>query len=259
MAIEVFKRYENKYMLNELLYYRILAEVSKRMNPDPFNENGKPYQICNIYYDTEDSSFIRHSLEKPVYKEKLRLRSYGTPDSESTVYLGIKKKYKGIVGKRRTALKLSEAYDFLTKKVIENPDPERMNLQVIKEIEYILQTNKMVPKMNISYLRMAFFDKDLPDFRVSFDSQILARDYNLKLEEGPYGTPLIPSNFRLMEVKASLSAPLWFVRLLSDNKIYPTGFSKYGTAYMTLNNNEKENLQCLNQYLQQKQQTAVYR
>ena len=97
MAIEVFNRYEKKYMLDEHTFRRLLERINDYVEPDKYNLNGQFYSICNIYYDTDDNRLIRSSIEKPVYKEKLRMRSYGTPCGEDKVFLEIKKKYNGIV------------------------------------------------------------------------------------------------------------------------------------------------------------------
>ena len=113
MAIEVFNRYEHKYMLNRDAFEKIVELLDERMEMDSYNKNRTPYTISNIYYDTPDDYLIRASLDRPVYKEKLRLRAYGVPDENGRVYLEIKKKFKGLVNKRRTGLCLSEAYDFL--------------------------------------------------------------------------------------------------------------------------------------------------
>lgn len=106
MAIEVFSRYEKKYLLTEDVYLWLLDKITPYMEPDKFNKNGQLYNIANIYYDTPKDALIRASIEKPVYKEKLRLRSYGVPSLNDKVFLEIKKKYKGLVNKRRTTLRL---------------------------------------------------------------------------------------------------------------------------------------------------------
>ena len=113
MAIEVFNRYEHKYMLDREMYRQIVKIIEQHMEIDSHNENHKPYTIANIYYDTPDNYLIRTSLSKPEYKEKLRLRAYGIPSQESKVFLEIMKKFRGVVNKRRTKLKLAEAYNFI--------------------------------------------------------------------------------------------------------------------------------------------------
>ena len=230
MAIEVFNRYEHKYLLDADTYRKVLPVIREHMEMDAYNIGGKPYTIANIYYDTPDDYLIRRSLESPAYKEKLRLRSYGVPKGEDTVYLEIKKKYAGLVNKRRSALHLAEAYDFAdTGKAPQEND--YMNPQVVKEITYFLSRYHLEPKVYIAYDRVAFFEKDNPDLRISFDSGIRSRRYDLHLESGDHGTLLLPNSLYLMEIKTALAKPLWLTRLLSEHALRRSSFSKYGTEF----------------------------
>lgn len=190
MAIEVFNRYEHKYILDRETYKKIIRIMDIRMEADKYNKNHKPYTIANIYYDTADDYLIRTSLSKPAYKEKLRLRAYGVPNEDDMVFLEIKKKYMGLVNKRRTALKLSESYEFINSGV----PPERadyMNGQVLGEIEYFLLVRNVVPKLYLAYDRIAYFERGNPDLRISFDFGIRSRRYDVALELGDYGAPLL--------------------------------------------------------------------
>lgn len=226
MAIEVFNRYEHKYIINEKTYKKILPELFPYMEADAYNKGGRPYTITNLYYDTPDSYLIRASLESPVYKEKLRLRAYGVPKANDTVYLEIKKKYMGLVNKRRTPLCLNEAYRFAKdgKAPLKSPG---LNRQVACEIAYFLSVYRPVPKICISYERTAFFEKG-GDLRISFDSDILSRRDDLFLESGLHGTQLLPKGVYLMEIKTASAMPLWLCETLSELKIRRTSFSKYG-------------------------------
>ncbi len=230
MAIEVFNRFENKYMIDSDTFFKLKQRLSDFMEADAYNKKYDTYSISNIYYDTEDSHLIRTSLAKPDYKEKLRLRSYGTPDADAKVYVEIKKKFCGLTNKRRSAMKLSDAYTFLANGEIPELKPG-MNPQVLREIEYILQQHRLVPSLYLAYDRRAYFGIGEHDLRVSFDRNIRSRRYDLFLEAGDYGDMLLDDGMWLMEVKSSESIPLWFARLLSEHKIYPTSFSKYGTVY----------------------------
>lgn len=230
MAIEVFSRYEKKYIVDREQVEWLRKKISEYMIVDKYNRDGKLYNIANIYYDTKEDSLVAKSIEKPLYKEKLRLRSYGVPDISDKVFLEIKKKYKGLVNKRRTRLELSEAYDLIENGVIpENKD--YINPQVLKEIEYFLSMYDLEAKAYITYDRFAYFSKTDNDFRLTFDTNIRTRRENLRLEAGNYGTPLMGEDFWLMEVKSLYAFPLWFVKLLSDNSIYSNSFSKYGNEY----------------------------
>lgn len=230
MAIEVFNRYEHKYLLDEETFHNVIGILDLHMVHDSHNINHEFYTIANIYYDTADNYLIRNSLAKPDYKEKLRLRSYGNTDKNSKVFLELKKKYNGIVYKRRTKLTLNEAYEF-TKTGIPPELKPYMNAQVIREIEYFLTLYKPVPKIYLAYDRIAYFEKENPDLRISIDTNIRSRRYDLQFEKGDYGEQLLQQNIYLMEIKTSLAKPLWLTHMLSEFNIRRKSFSKYGTEY----------------------------
>lgn len=254
MAIEVFNRYEKKYMLNAIQYEKLIAAIQPYMVVDAYNREKEFYEISNIYYDTSDDALIRASIEKPVYKEKLRVRSYGTPDCSDNVFVEIKKKYKGIVNKRRTVMPLTQAYGYLNEGREPDMENHQMNRQVFREIDYFCKLYHLVPKVYLSYQRRAYFEKNDGDFRVTFDKQITTRRYDLKLENGSYGEQLLPDSMYLMEIKINRAVPLWFTRILSELAVYPVSFSKYGTEYKNfIAENSRKNegeKRCLNQYLQ---------
>lgn len=138
----------------------LIFQIADYMNPDAYNRNGEAYRISNIYYDTENDQLIRASIEKPVYKEKLRLRAYGTPELTDNVFVEIKKKYNGIVNKRRTSMTLQEAYDYLDDDICPDNREGRINRQVLKEIDYFKNFYHLQPKVYLSYDRFAYFEKD---------------------------------------------------------------------------------------------------
>lgn len=230
MAIEVFNRYEHKYLLDENTYKKVADVMDEHMELDKYNAGRRPYTIANIYFDTEDDYLIRTSLSKPVYKEKLRLRAYGVPNESSRVYLEIKKKFRGIVNKRRTALTLGEAYSFTkTGKVSERK--EYMNAQVINEISYFLKCYDLKPRVYLAYDRIAYFEKGNDDLRISFDRNIRSRRCDLALESGDYGNALLNEDIYLMEIKMSRAVPLWLTHMLTELDIKRQSFSKYGAEY----------------------------
>lgn len=230
MAIEVFNRYEKKYIVDTKTFLMLQGELADYMELDAYNRQNETYSIANIYYDTDDSQLIRSSLEKPKYKEKLRLRAYGKPQSDSRVYIEIKKKFSGLVNKRRSSIKLSDACKFIESGVMPEFEPH-MNRQVLCEIHYLLMQYKLSPKLYLSYDRRAYFSTGQQDLRISFDTNILTRRTDLKLESGIYGIPLLQQDRWIMEVKAGRSMPVWLAHLLAEHKIYPVSFSKYGTEY----------------------------
>lgn len=230
MAIEVFNRFEYKYKMDEVTFKKVIEIMDQHMTVDSHCIDHSLYTIANIYYDTDDDYLIRTSLAGPVYKEKLRMRAYGVPEKNGKVFLEIKKKYKGLVNKRRTTLMLDEAYSFC--KTGEAPEAAQyMNGQVVNEIEYFLERYKPVPKVYIAYDRLAYFEKGNDDLRISFDTNIRTRRYDLSLEAGDYGEPLLEKGIWLMEIKTSRAIPMWLADMLSSLGIRRKSFSKYGTEF----------------------------
>lgn len=261
MVKEAFNRHEIKFLINQDQFQRIEGKLMKHMEPDEYNKTHAFYTICNIYYDTIDSHLIRNSLSKPKYKEKLRLRAYGIPKEDDKVYLEIKKKVCGMVNKRRTILKLQEAYDFVSTGI--KPEiMEYMNRQVVNEIEYLLKIYDLEPKLYLAYDRKALFSKEDRDLRITFDTNIRTRRYDLKLENGDYGESLLESGQWVMEVKTEKSIPIWLSKMLSDHRIFSSSFSKYGREHQKIllkNRNLKgEANVCLKQYLTQPQLIPKY-
>ena len=206
---------------------------------DCHNEGNETYTIANIYFDTSDDYLIRTSLSKPDYKEKLRLRSYGIPNNNSKVFLEIKKKFNGIVNKRRTVLRLDEAYEFLETGIMPKIEPY-MNPQVLRELEYFLKIYDLSPKLYLAYDRIAYYERQNSDLRISFDSNIRSRRYDLRLECGDYGDRLLSEDVYLMEIKTSLAKPLWLTHMLAEFDIKRRSFSKYGTEFKNTTNKQKE-------------------
>lgn len=232
MAICTFKRKELKYFVTPLQYELIKNELLKHMEYDQYCQNGASYMIYNLYFDTQDDAVIRRSIQKPYYKEKLRLRAYQPLSSGfEPIFLELKKKIGGTVSKRRLILPYNSAMEFVTHGKI----PETTNVrdgQVLTEIRWFLQRNDVYPKVYISYERVAFFGRSDSGLRVSFDQNILTRRSCVDLIKGDYGAPLLEDKM-LMEIKCQGSIPLWLTHILSEQKIYRTSFSKYGTEFKT--------------------------
>lgn len=219
----VFKRYEIKYLLTLEQKQKILQAMEPHMALDGYGRT----TIRNIYFDTDNYRLIRRSIDKPAYKEKLRVRSYAQADAHSTVFVELKKKYQTVVYKRRIALPEIEAMQWLTG---EGSCPK--DTQISREVDYVLAYYETLrPAVFLSYEREAYYEKNGGDFRVTFDDTILCRQEELSLEAKVYGTPLLPDGRVLMEIKCSGGVPLWMTRILSEEQIYRTSFSKYGTAY----------------------------
>lgn len=222
----VFKRYEIKYRVTEEQRQAVLRAMEPYMSIDDFGLT----TIRNLYFDTDDYILARHSIAKPDFKEKLRIRSYARASKDSTVFMELKRKYDGVVYKRRVGLTESEADSWTAGRGA--PLIHREHPQLAGEIDYFLGLyGDLKPVVYLSYDREAYRMKDGSDFRVTFDSRIKARDYDISLESDVYGTDLIGEGEYLMEIKCSGGIPLWMTSVLSAEGIYKTSFSKYGTAY----------------------------
>ena len=223
MAQLVFSRKEMKYFVPIDRFYDFKAEIDKHMKADEYGE----YAACNVYYDTDVFNLIRMSLDRPMYKEKLRMRSYGVPGPDSKVFLEIKKKFDGMVYKRRETLTYTQACDFLDRGIY----PVEHDSQIMRELRYFMQLHKPKPTLYLSYDRMAFKGIAEKDLRLTFDSNIRYRFENVHLHEGNYGETLLPPDMHLMEIKMSTAMPLWLTGLLDQYQIRRTSFTKYGRIY----------------------------
>ena len=219
----VFRRYELKYLLDPRQKAAVLAAMEPHMQPDRYGRTC----IRNIYFDTDTYRLIRHSIEKPAYKEKLRIRSYRPAGDRDMVFVELKKKFDGVVYKRRLQLPLDTALGWLDGSL-----PCPVASQIGREIEYFRSFyGSLSPRVLLTYERVAYFSEEQPDFRVTFDENIQARQEQLQLDGSPEGQALLPEGMTLMEIKCAGGIPLWLTRVLTEKKIYKTSFSKYGTAY----------------------------
>lgn len=221
-----FKRYEKKYLLSADQYDSFRRQLDGYIQPDEYFKS----TVCSVYYDTERFDFIRNSIEAPVYKEKLRVRSYNVPTADSLVFVELKEKFKGLVYKRRIAMSAAEAVDYLAGRT-ELADDSQMG----REIDWFLHTNDVAPKVFLACDREAYVGVEDNELRITFDRDIRWRADELDLTLGSHGEAITAPGQVLMEIKMPMSSPLWLARMLSDNGIFPTGFSKYGVCY-------KENL-----------------
>ncbi len=219
----IFSRYEIKYLLSSRQQQELMAVMEPYMRLDDYGHT----VIRNVYFDTDTFRLIRHSLEKPVYKEKLRIRSYRKAEQDSEVFVELKKKYDSVVYKRRVALPEHEAFDWLCGSGFRPGDS-----QIVEEIEYFRTYYRTLqPACFLSYERDAFCPLTGDDFRVTFDSRIVSREEDMSLETDVWGTQLLEPGQVLMEIKTPGGIPLWMTDFLTSNHIYQTSFSKYGEAY----------------------------
>lgn len=231
MDISTFKRYELKYLVGRGEAESFARKLASRMDLDEHCPDGSGYRISSVYFDTSDRAIIRHSLSHPLYKEKLRMRSYGGPkQDDDPVFLEIKKKFDGVIGKRRATMTLRQAEDFVGTGLRPRLDGY-MNNQVASEIANFLNTYEVRPSAYIGYTRVAFSGAQERGLRVTFDADIVARRADASLRRPSYGERIIGEEQILMEVKFSTSVPLWLAVMLSEAGFHRQGFSKYGAEH----------------------------
>ena len=224
--MNVFQRRELKFLLNEDQCAIVQEALHNRMTPDAYGLN----TICNLYYDTPDYRLIRHSLSHPVYKEKIRLRSYGMAKPDADVFLELKKKYKGVVYKRRVKVTEPEATAFMNKH-----GPLRQQNQISREIQYFRDFYQTLsPRVYLCYDREAWYDPVDSGFRMTLDRNVRYRTTDLSLTSPFGGRTILEPGQTLLEVKAEGAVPLWLVELLTREQIYKQSFSKYGRAYLQM-------------------------
>ena len=222
----VFQRYEIKYLITRTQKDLILRGMEPHMVLDEYGRT----VIRNIYFDTADYRLVRRSIERPVFKEKLRIRSYGQAAPESTVFVELKRKYRGTVYKRRLPLCEERAMQW-TRGVCPCPS----DTQISREIDYFLSCyGTLRPTVFLSCEREAYRSLNGGSFRVTFDDTVLCRETDLSLGADVYGAPLLEDGQVLMEIKCAGGIPLWMTGVLSRERIYKTSFSKYGAAYQKL-------------------------
>lgn len=223
MAQTNFRRYEVKYKLTINQYEKLLKTLPNTMKLDDYGR----HKISNIYFDTDDYRIIRHSLEKPKYKEKLRVRCYGNPDENSKAFVELKKKFNGVVYKRRFHTSQKEALDFLCYN-----EKCSVDTQISREISYFKDSYENIkPRVYLSYEREAYYCQEDENFRLTFDFNIKSRETDVSFYESNYDREVLSDEYVLLEVKTVLGMPKWFLNYLSENEVYKTSFSKYGTAY----------------------------
>ena len=233
--INVFARHEIKYILTADQRRTVMRGIKDRMIPDPHGIS----TIRNIYYDTPDYRLIRRSLEKPNYKEKIRLRSYGSPTEDTVVFLELKKKFDKVVYKRRVELKERDAEKYMAGELGLDEFKERIaevsNPQIAKEIDYFKSIYKnLKPMVYLSYDRCAYFSEEDESLRITFDKNIRWRGNDVRLTSAEGGEDLLAEGESLMEIKTATALPIWLVEVLNQAKARPASFSKYGNAYKSI-------------------------
>lgn len=221
--LSTFKRVETKYLLDGYQYNELMKRLEDIARVDEYGKTS----ILNIYYDTPSWELIKTSLDKPVYKEKLRLRTYGIPEDDTNAFVEIKKKYDGIVYKRRMNMPYKKAFDYLLGECKSGQDS-----QISREIDAFLDFYaQLEPAMAISYDRIALKGIYDPDLRITFDTNIRWRTDDLSLKYGNIGKDILEKDQCLMELKIVGAVPLDLAHIFSEIGIYKVSFSKYGKGF----------------------------
>ncbi len=216
-----FKRYEIKYLLTDEQRDRLRILMDHHMVPDEWG----PSTVCNVYYDTPTHVLVRRSAEHPDYKEKVRVRSYGVAKPGDPVFVELKKKYDGVVYKRRCAMDADRVPTFLA-------GHDRPTTQIERELDFTCKRyGGLVPSFFIAYDREAFYATDDHEFRMTFDTRVRSRTTNLRLDATDEAEQFLEDGLNLLEVKAGGAVPLWLVEFFSGEGIYKTRFSKVGMAW----------------------------
>lgn len=217
-----FRRIEIKYVFPEEKCADLMARIQEFLKRDDYSHS----TIRNLYYDTEDYRLIRASIDKPLFKQKLRIRSYGAPGENIPVFIELKKKMDGVVFKNRILLPLQEALRHL-----DDGEPFTGSSRTEREIQWFAASLPLKPKAFLAYERESWKGVSLPELRITFDRNITYRENGLSFADGLDGLPILDPANVLMEIKALGAMPLWLSRALADTAIYPCGFSKYGKGY----------------------------
>jgi len=227
----IFKRRERKYLITKEQGAALQRLITRYAEIDRQGE----YLIQDLYYDTDNWDIICKAIEKPLFREKLRLRFYGQYNCECPVFLEIKRKFKGTVYKRRIAFPLSNLKNCGVMDIVSAFDS-----QIAREICYFLQVNQVSEKIHIAYKRTAFIGVEDKGLRITFDRNIVFHlcSFNNNYffyEHNPdnyNGCQILNDNQVLMEIKTEGAIPLWLTRALGENNIFPVSFSKFGVSYV---------------------------
>ena len=220
MSIKIIDRYEQKYFITNEQYNSLIEKVGSNLEKDKYFKE----RIYNIYFDNDNMDLINRSMDKPMYKEKVRLRSYEVPNDDSIVFLEIKKKYKDNSNKRRIELTYKDALNYIYNGILP------VNNQIMNEIDYCFKKYNLKPKTGINYDRIAYYFKEDKNVRLTFDNNVEYRFNNKEINN----SNILFKNGYIMEIKTFNGLPKWFIDVLNELNIYPVSYSKIGKIYSKL-------------------------
>jgi hypothetical protein len=237
----VFARQEKKYLLAPGVGERLLARLGGALTAD----DPGPTRITNLYLDTLNYLLIRRSIEKPDFKEKLRVRAYGSVANDShPVFLEVKKKYLGTVYKRRVRMTLREVQRFVEDGIMpplaaslprrSNPEKAALNRQIMAEMRWAFERyGRLAPVFRVEYERCAYaYRAGSASLRLTIDRDACWSRGRWEMEDGSVRSyPLLAAGTGLMEIKTTAPLPLSLAHVLDELELYPRSFSKVGCAY----------------------------
>lgn len=238
MAIEVFKRKEQKYLITLDQYSLLLEQIMPYMRSDKFGIDGR-YIVSSLYFDSDDHKIYFETKNKLAFRQKLRLRIYNETGIDETAFFEVKQKHRKVVNKRRMLLPLKEAYLYLEKGNEQHLNEfHTSNSQVLREIDHFRTLYELKPEMVVSYERHALHGIDDSELRITFDFNLRCRNDDLLLEHGSDGEYFIDGNLIVMEIKVNDSVPLWLTRILQALQCEQRSASKYCTSVELLQRNQ---------------------
>lgn len=230
LAIEIFCRREQKYLITKEQYGQLIEELSTRMRSDKNGKEGK-YTVASLYFENDEKQIYFETKNKLKYRQKLRLRVYGETDLDGIAFFEVKQKHQNVINKRRLTIPLAEAYRYLREgKQSDLSQFHVSNQQVLKEIDYFINYYQLSPKMIVSYDRHAMHGTEDENLRITFDFNLRCRKEDLQLEHGTYGKHFIDPNLVIVEVKVDHSVPLWLARSLQKIHCEQRSASKFCTS-----------------------------
>lgn len=219
----IIDRYEQKYLLTKDNFNYLINLIDDYLVKDKYFKE----TIYNVYFDNDYFEIINRSIDKPIYKEKIRMRSYYKTDNDTNIFLEIKKKYDDTSNKRRVIISYKDYLDYINKNIIPNCDK-----QIMSEIDYCFKKYKLKPKIKLVYDRFAYNLKDDDSFRITFDTNVR---YNLnEMDYNIEDDVMFMNDKYIMEIKTFNGIPLWLNKILNKLNIYPTSYSKVGKVYESI-------------------------
>ena len=227
MAIEIFSRKEQKYLINRKQYNELVEELAPYMRDDKNGVNGR-YTVSSLYFDNPQKDIYFETKNKVKYRQKLRLRVYGDIEQNMKAFFEIKQKHGKVVNKRRLTVPLEEANRYLMSGGGGDLTGYQVsNLQVLREIDYFLKFYGLQPEMVVSYDRHALHGQDDANLRMTFDLNLRCRKDELNLAKGSHGDFFIDPDLVVLEVKVDHSVPLWLARILQKLACEQRSASKF--------------------------------